>query len=70
MKKPKSEFLEWFEAQFGKRPMSEKDEIKLQAEFDIAQATVWKLERKIRELRAWDADQRAALYAWDARRED
>jgi hypothetical protein len=67
VKESKSEFLKWFEAQFGKRPVSEKDEIELQKEFYVSQATVLKLERRLRELRSWDCDQRAALYAWNAR---
>ena len=66
MAKAKSEFLEWFESQFGKRPVSERDEIKLQQKFDKAQHEVWKIERKIRDVRSWDSDCRAALYSWNA----
>ena len=63
----KSEFLQWFEAQFGKRPLTEKRENEMFNHVKDLRLRVREIDNKLVAVKNWDDWQTAALYFWNAR---
>jgi len=63
----KSAFDKWFTAQFGKCPMSNTKAINLESRLKGMEMECGQIRRDLRFLQDWHANQRASLYAWNAR---
>jgi hypothetical protein len=59
----KSEFLEWFVAQHGKRPFNGKSDLYLEMAYREGQMAVHELEKR----REWDVRKESSLYAWQVK---
>jgi hypothetical protein len=63
---PRSEFLEWFELQFGKRPSKLPLHV-LQENARRCRVDLYNAEKALEESQLWDQRKTAAHYAWVAR---
>lgn len=62
-------FSKWFEAQHGKRP-SDKPSWVLEAEVNMARASLAAAQGLYEHCEAWDARFQSALYAWQIKDEE
>ena len=67
MAKSKSEFLQWFEAQFGKCPMSVKHEQAARDKLQDLKYNAKLIEETLKAVDEWEVNFSTALYAWNAR---